>query len=317
MAILEHLIRNPAAWSPPAEADDATMLASFVDHLRACPYERSVDRALWAGAEADRLGFAFVGGYAAALERLITTSGAHAATASCRRSLCATEAGGAHPKAIATQLAPSGEPGSWLLRGEKTFATLASVAEELLVVATTGRDDAGRQRLRLVRVRTDAPGVVVENRPATTFTPEVPHAIVRLTDVTVRDADVLPGDGWTEYVKPFRTIEDLHVLAATLAYVTRAAAAHGMAHDLVEGTLAGASALRGIADDDPRAPATHLVLAGVFDAARRLLDAHESEWSHAAQATAARWRRDRPLLEVAGRARVERTHAAWRTLVGS
>ena len=39
------------------------------------------------------------------------------------------------------------------------------------------------------------------------FVPEISHAEVELDRVKVSDADVLPGDGYDDYLKPFRTIE--------------------------------------------------------------------------------------------------------------
>ena len=80
-----------------------------------------------------------------------------------------------------------------MLNGEKTFATLASVADELLVVASRGMEADGKNRLRLVRVKPSAKGVDIVRAPETPFAPEIPHAIVRFTDVVVENEDVLPA----------------------------------------------------------------------------------------------------------------------------
>lgn len=61
--------------------------------------ERPIDRAIRSAYDADRLGLAFVAGYSGALRALVPD-------APLKTSLCATEAGGAHPRAIATRLAP-------------------------------------------------------------------------------------------------------------------------------------------------------------------------------------------------------------------
>ena len=71
MDVLEHLLRSPPS------GETVASLAAWFGRLATCPFERPLDRALWAGFEADRLGFAFVGGYRAALDRLMT----HAAEA--------------------------------------------------------------------------------------------------------------------------------------------------------------------------------------------------------------------------------------------
>ena len=57
--------------------------------------------------------------------------------------------------------------------------------------------------------------MTIEDRPPTPFAPEIPHARITLANVTVRDEDVLPGDGYARYLKPFRTIEDTFVLDPT------------------------------------------------------------------------------------------------------
>ena len=303
MTILEHLLRA----SPPREP--VASLDAWYERLSSSPYEAPIDRALWAGFEADRLGYAFVGGYSAALQRLLGKS------APLRLSLCATETGGAHPKAINTKLEKVG--GEMFVRGEKTFATLASKAEELLVVASRGVGSDGKNRLRLVRVKPNANGVTIKDRESTKFAPEIPHSVVTLVNVVVRDEDVLPGDAYTEYLKPFRTIEDAHVLAATLGYVIREARASSFNPALVEGVVPLVIALREIVQRAPLDPIGHIALSGLFVGARRLIAEHHDEWEKAPAATRDWWRRDMALLMIAENARTKRTEAAWQALSSS
>ena len=70
---------------------------------------------------------------------------------------------------------------------------------------------------------------------------------------------------------------------------------------------------------DIDAPLTHIVLAGLFGAARRLMGALDGEWAKASSSKAGsdereRWERDRVLLSVAETAREKRTEAAWTRL---
>src|SRR4029079_9919963 len=125
--ILAHLLTAPLARGPYRDLD------AFGAILPQCTFTLPVERALWAGLHADRLGYAFVGGYSAALARLLQRAAAPERPLAPRLSLCATEAAGAHPRNIATRLDEQGVAS--VLRGEKTFATLASAADELLVVA--------------------------------------------------------------------------------------------------------------------------------------------------------------------------------------
>jgi hypothetical protein len=49
----------------------------------------------------------------------------------------------------------------------------------------------------------------------------------------LRPEDLLPGDGYDRYLKPFRSIEDIHIQAATLAWVLREARARRWPLELV------------------------------------------------------------------------------------
>jgi alkylation response protein AidB-like acyl-CoA dehydrogenase len=259
------------------------------------------DRAILGGVLADRLGYAFVAGYHAALGALVP-GGA-------RRCLCATEEGGAHPRAIATMLRADGD--GFRLDGKKRFSTLATVADELLVVASTGVDAAGKNRLKLVCVPAGADGLTITPMPATPFAPEVPHAEVTLAGVRVEAAALLPGDGYDDYLKPFRTVEDVHVHLAALAWFARVAHAAGFPAALRERLLALIAAARDLATRDPSAPATHLALAGVIDLSASWLEDCAPTWAAVDEDTRTRFERDRPLLRVAGKAREARRAAAW------
>jgi alkylation response protein AidB-like acyl-CoA dehydrogenase len=261
--------------------------------------DRPIDHAVRGGHAADRLGAAFVAGYSAALRALVPD-------APLRTSLCATEEGGAHPRAIATTLADG------VLRGKKKWSTLATEAELLLVVASIGADTAGRNRLRLVRVAPGASGVTITPMPPPPFAPEIGHAEITFDGVAVAPGDVLPGDGYDDYLKPFRTVEDVHVHAALLGWMLALGERHRWPHDLVERMLATVAALRTIAASPPLAPETHLTLAGTIALTRELVE--RAPWDALDADTLARWRRDRPLLEVAGRARTARLEAAWQRL---
>jgi alkylation response protein AidB-like acyl-CoA dehydrogenase len=290
----------------PAEPRELTpSLTAWLARLDSAPAWSSVDFAAWSGFEADRLGFAFVGGYHAALGQLV---GARR-----RASLAATESGGGHPRAIETRLETTAE--GLVLRGVKTFVTLASAAEELFVVASKGASTDGKNALAVVRVRAGAANMVVEDRPPTLFAPELPHAKVTFDGVLVDDDDVLPGDGYAAYLKPFRTIEDIHVLAATLGLVVWIARAHGLGKRCAERALALLASLQAIGAREPSDPAAHLALAGAFAEARSVLGDLDTEWTEPGPVRE-RWTRDLPLLGVAEVVRQARTEAAWKALSG-
>ncbi|HEU4726617.1 MAG TPA: acyl-CoA dehydrogenase family protein, partial [Kofleriaceae bacterium] len=251
------------------------------------PAGTTVERAVIGGARADRVGHAFAIGYSAALEALVGEGSA---------ALCVTEEGGAHPRAIQTRL----EAGR--VTGAKKWTTLADRARYLLVAACEGADADGRPRLRIVRVRADAPGVRIEPSSAA-FVPEIAHARVTLDGVP---GEVLAGDGYADYIKPFRTIEDIHVHAAIVGYLIGAARLHGFAHGLIERLAMVASALVALGAADAKAPATHIALAGVLATSHAIVADLEAAWAAAPGDEWTRWLRDRPLLQVASRARSER-----------
>ena len=263
------------------------------------------DVALVGGFTADRLAYAFASGYQAALCALVP-----GVPRERRHALCATEAGGGHPAAMHTRLTRSGE--GLQLEGTKTFVTLGTHADVLWVVATEGADERGRPRLRLARVEARGPGVTLTALPPPPFVPELPHAELRLHAVVPEE--VLPGDGYTRYLKPFRTVEDCHVFAAVLGWLLQVGRRSGWPEEVREELLALAVLLRGLSMADPASPAVHLALAGALDLCRARVEALGPHWARVDAPTRERWERDRRLLDVAGKVRALRREAARRKL---
>jgi len=258
----------------------------------------TIDRALIGGVLADRLGFAFASGYQEALRALVGHDGIGA--------LCVTEARGNSPKDIDTTVTPRGD--GFVVTGAKKWATAAPLATSLLVCAKTGVDAEGRNTLRLVRVPTKATGVMLTASSAP-FVPEIPHAEVTLDNVHVAADALLPGDGYSDYVKPFRTVEDAHVHAALLGYLIGVARRFDFSRDLIERLLATALSVRSIGLADPTSIHVHIALAGAFTQIAHLVAEVEQAWEGGDEHS--RWQRDRALLRVASGARAARRDAAW------
>jgi hypothetical protein len=244
------------------------------------------------GERANSTGEAFLAGYRAALQRLVPTLPADRKVC-----LCATEEGGAHPRAIQSTLKETG--GGWQLDGHKKWATGAPLADLLLVVASTGMDN-GRNRLRLALVDAHQPGVTLRPMPPTPFVPEIPHAEVDFEAVSVNQ--LLDGDGYDNYLKPFRTIEDTFVFGAVLAHLFAKISDEPFRQKL----LAVIASLEKVALGDPASRELHLVLAGALDLGKSL--AQEAANHLEDKET---WLRDSALLQVANKARVARAEAAW------
>lgn len=282
--------------------------------------------AIACGAAADRIGWAFAGGYQAALRALHPALWAGDAMAA----LCVTEATGNRPRDIQTRIEPQPD-GTLRVSGAKRWTTLGPQSAVLLVAgrwidaggADPAADAAGpsaepvpsRPSLRVLRIDSRAPGITLEAMPPTPFVPEVPHARVLLSNVSVPGDTLLPGDGYTDWVKPFRTIEDVHVTLAVGSYLLAEARRRGWPAGFVERLLATLVPLAALAGHDPSAPATHLVLAGTLQALHGLVAEAGPLWpAGEGDATAQRWRRDVALLQVAQTARTQRAERAWQAL---
>ncbi len=306
VSALLRVVLSPRAATNPCETLDAWL--PRMDAARAT-FSTPFDGAVAAAADADRLGWAFVAGYDAALHALDDGL----AIRGLRTSFAVTEEGGGHPKALAARLAPDAA-GTLRLTGTKRFVTLGTVADVLLVVAGRGEPRDGRTELVVLRVDAKAPGVTVAALPETPFAPEVPHAVVTFTDVAVGPGDVLPGDGWARWVKPFRTVEDLHVAGAALGYLAGAAARGAWSSTYRSELVATLCSARALAAEDASDPAVHVAVAGLFDALHRLAEHPDARWTSLPAAESARWTRDRALLSVASRVRALRLDAAWAAL---
>jgi hypothetical protein len=304
--LLERLLRDGIRTIPCGD-DIAAWWSRLVEDERGSG--RPIDRAIVAGFRGDRCAGAFAGGYQAALRRLVPDGlPGHEIV-----SLCVTEPAGNSAKAIDTRLTP--RAGGYALSGRKRWSTMAPLARMLLVAAHEGVDAHGRKRFKLVRVAAGAPGVTIRPMPTTKFVPEVPHAELELEDVAIDGDAPLPGDGYTAYVKRFRTIEDAHIRAAVLAYVLSAARRFDFPEDARERLTASILTMRAVALMDPDAAATHVALAGALTADARLLDEIEPQWDRVEEAERARWRRDRVMFgAVAGQIREARRRRAWERL---
>jgi acyl-CoA dehydrogenase len=269
-------------------------------------WNEPIDRAVIGGFFSDRAGYAFAAGYEAALMKLAPTLPERSIV-----SLCVTEEQGGHPGMIKSTLQKAGADGPWTLNGSKKFITLADEADMFLVAASTGTSPNNKNVIRIARVERNAPGIEVARMPDLAFVPEIGHGIVRMHEVTVEDSRLLPGDGYTKYIKPFRTIEDLHVSAAIEGYIFRVAGLYQWPHRIMEqiaGLLAGTRAL---AREDPSSPGVHVALGGLRAHMLSVFESTGKYWKMTDAATRSNWERDGALLGVAEKSRIRRLEKAW------
>lgn len=268
-------------------------------------YATTIAKAIAAGFAMDRFGYAFASGYVEAMGSLVPSLQGVAAA------LCATEKGGAHPRTITTRI--EAHEDHFRVSGEKGFVTLGAHAQELVVVVSEGLDDHDRNRLKMVRLPTAREGLSLEPLPPTPFVPEIPHARLQLDGVFVHRDEVLPGDGYDDYLKPFRTVEDVHVHAALLGHLVQLGRRHGWERPVVNETVSLIAAAFPLALADPLDAAVHVALTGVLARTHALVQ--RARELALPDATRARIERDLPLLGVAQKARVRRLETAWNRLM--
>ena len=273
-------------------------------------WELPIERAIAGGFMADRVAWAFSAGYQAALQHLFAFLAVDSIAA-----LCVSEEGGAHPGKIQTTIEkaasqPADSP-VWKLNGSKKFITNAREAEILLIAASIGEFPDGRNQIQMVFVEKNTPGITVIPMKELPFVPEVSHGILQLEDVTVNEANFLPGDGYRDFIKPFRTIEDIHVSAAIVGYLFRTAVRFGWPRSIQEKCLGLIECFRALSAEDPKDPAGHIVLGWSLQETSRLMAEMDPLWETTDKDTRDSWLRDRKLMSIAGEARGKRLHSAW------
>jgi hypothetical protein len=303
------MIGTLLTWAVDATPCDNAALWVSSFRAVAAEYADPFERAIRGGFEADRVGWAFCAGYQAALCALIPSLRAGTIAA-----FCVTEEEGNHPRNVRTALERS-RSGGLVLNGEKHWATLASDARLFLVVARDAQISGPRPALRLTQVPAGAPNIALALMPATRFIPEVPHGRIAFRNVELPSDAACSDDAFERYVRPFRTVEDIYVRAAVLAYLVREARRFGWPETWIEQALLALSGLRSLARDDPSVAATHVALAGALSVCSGLFARADSLWTSSPdKAAGARWRRDREVLVVASAARTQRREKAWERL---
>ncbi len=273
-----------------------------------------LERAVIGGALTDRVAFAFAGGYQAALRHMVPAlPNDHVV------SLAITEEGGGHPRAITATLTPTekGPKGGYLLSGHKKWITLAAEATLLLVAASTGKTPDGLNQIRLVQVPSETAGVAIKPMEKVSIVPEISHGEVYLDEVEVSPEAILPGDGYAQYIRPFRTIEDIFVSAGFLGFCSRVATDHQWPREILENLMCQLASLYAIAHADANAPETHIALSGFLAMERKFVQEIDPLWEKVPKDIRERWNRDKILLQVAEKLRGIRRDTAWKKVSGS
>ena len=268
-----------------------------------------IDIAIRTAFGADRMSWVFASAYQSALRVMVPD-----APSDEMLSLCVSEAAGNHPRDIQTriQAMPSGR---LRVNGHKRWAMIGLVPTTLLIVGLTDPGFRGQySTVRVAKVSVGSVGLTVQETQITSFIPEVPHCAVDLKNVEIEPETLLPGDGYYNYVKPFRTLEDLFIAASTLAYLLRVARVHLWPTDYIERVAATLSVLRGFSNQSPLEALTHVVLSGSLRLVSQLRIEATELWRRTGGESSQRWDRDCALFNVAEVARQMRRQRAWEKL---
>jgi hypothetical protein len=199
----------------------------------------------------------------------------------------------------------------WSLNGSKKFVTCANEADLLLVAASTGISPEGQNQLRLVRIKNNIPGLAIKPIKDIPFIPEVSHGELEINNIPITESQILPGDGYTTYIKPFRTLEDLHVTAAVSGYIFRIACLFNWPQTIMEQLLALLTSAKTILKADPLKSSVHIILGGINSLFAHVIESTDPYWKLTDDVTRSQWVRDKASLNIGGKAQAQRLSSAW------
>jgi len=223
-----------------------------------------IDKAITGGFVCQQFSFAFLAGYQAALEKMFPTVAPNELKA-----LCVSEAKGGHPKAIQTTLIDN------RVDGIKTYITAGSDAAHLLVLCKTEEVVNGRPLLKMIHLPSDADNTEISNFELP-FMLEVNHGKLTLKNTQINSNQILQGDGFNDYAKPFRTLEDVCVGAAYQAMLLRQAIEYKWEEEVRDQIILNIHTLKTFLTLPPSDRETHLLLATSEQNLKKLLPKIES-----------------------------------------
>ncbi|MGY3639689.1 acyl-CoA dehydrogenase [Pseudomonas sp. PK-RTE-24] len=271
----------------PAAADLAEGFATLLQTLgNVTPFELAVA----GGRRMATPGLAFLVGYQAAL-RMLWPSAPLSLGA-----LCATEQRSLRPADMQTRLR------DLRLSGRKDFVTAGDAADWLLVAARS-EEPGETPRLSLAVVYPGEPGVKVEKLPALPLMPDISHGRLYLDGAL---CELLAGDGWDAYVKPFRTLEDVYVLSAMTAWLYGVGQDSDWPQALQLRLLALLAGCAEASRQAPNNPPGHVLLGGLFAQFEALAGEMDQALGNGPVEWAQMWQRDKGVMQLAAGARAKR-----------
>jgi|GEM_PF-731111 len=280
----------------------------------------TLEQAALGGRFSTNMSYAFSAGYQSAIQSLFKPN-----TRSLS-SVCITEKEGNHPRNIKSTLTKHQQ--SWQLNGSKSFITGANDAKRLYIAVTdkpasdkhtnehleketTERTVSIRPKIKMLSVPADQLGINIAPMPPLPFVPDISHGIATFEHVNIQATQILEGDGYSQYIKPFRTHEDIHVLAAIIGFRIGEAMDSKWAQSSVEAHLMLLSSLLSLSTDNFSVPTTHIIFSGCRAQFSALIQQTDDEFKQNNAEGFSHWKRDKALLDIANKAHILRTDRAW------
>ena len=258
-----------------------------LDYYQSKGVKEPIDRAIVGGFQCQQFSFAFMAGYQAALEKMFPSIAPNEFKA-----LCVSEEKGGHPKAIQTVLQDN------QITGVKTYVTAGTEADHLLVLCRTDEIINDRPVLKIVHVPRQAAGVELTNFELP-FMKDVKHGKLNLKAIKIEESQILKGDGYSDYTKPFRTLEDICVSAAYQAMLLRQAIDNNWDDHLRDQLLLNIYTLKNLLKLPPTDQETHLLLSAVDHSFKKLLPTIEEHISsHSSKHFKADWEGNKKVISL-------------------
>jgi len=276
----------------------------------------TLEQAALGGRISDNISYAFSAGYQSAIQSLFKPDTRSLA------SVCITEKEGNHPKNINSTLSKHQQ--IWQLDGSKSFITGANDAKHLYIAVaenlasgkpknenTNEQTIEDRPKIKMLSVPADQLGIQITGMPPLPFVPEISHGTAVFEQVTIQASQILKGDGYSQYIKPFRTHEDIHVLAAIIGFRVGEAIESNWSKSSIEAHLMLLSSLLSLRTENFSTPALHIIFSGCRAQFKALVQQTDDEFKQKNKEGFNNWKRDKALLDIASKAHTLRTHRAW------
>ncbi|WP_396587276.1 acyl-CoA dehydrogenase family protein [Bermanella sp. R86510] len=218
--------------------------------------------------------------------------------------MCVTEPTGQHPKELRTLVTEQG-----VVNGYKSFITHGSKAGLLIVIARLPESEIDiKSQLRAVLVVTQENGPSFKRNAPLGILPDVYHGEASFENV---QGKLMPGDGHSDYSKPFRLIEDQCMVLSFTSHVLSKAHQLNLSQSLQGQCLA---LLRDMYEVKVNLDAVETIsLNDKHQRFQKIAKLFESELDKNS-AYGKQWCVDKKIFELADSARQARLNKAWKNL---